>query len=207
MRDAETSTSGRDRLIGSLWQDAKREADQNLLKARSQAKKLIKDIDFFQEREMAFASEKASDEALPHVSRILNYAHSRARQLILEGRYVFLHSCFDEVLELVTRDSSYSEAVRTSFPYLLRQALDVLDGLDDIEIILNPFDLDNARLLLSEAELTFKLVADEKIRGGAMLRTKRGSMIVDGTIEGRMSALKETPPVDVLELISLNRDQ
>lgn len=207
MSDAETPASGRDRLIESLWQDARREADQNLLKARSEAKKLIEDSDLFRDQEMALASEKARNEALPHVSRILNRAHSRARQLILEGRYVFLHSCFDEVLELVTRDSGFSEAVRTSFPQLLRQALDVLDGLDDMEIILNPLDMENARLLLHETELTFELVADEKVQGGAMLRANSGSMIVDGTIEGRMSALKETPPVDVLKLVSLNQDQ
>jgi vacuolar-type H+-ATPase subunit E/Vma4 len=207
MSDAETSASGRERLIESLWQDARREADQILLKARSEAKKLIEDVGLFREQEMAFASKKARDEALPHVSRILNHAQSRARQLNLEGRHIFLHSCFDEVLELVTRDSSNSEAVRASFPHLLRQALDVLDGLDDIEIILNPLDMEKARLLLHEAEFTFELVADEKILGGALLKAKNGSMIVDGTIEGRMSALKETPPVDVLKLISLNQDQ
>ena len=73
MIDNGASASGRDRLFESLWRDAKREVEKNLQKAQEDADKLIEDSGLFREREMALCAEKARDEAMPQVSRILNH--------------------------------------------------------------------------------------------------------------------------------------
>jgi vacuolar-type H+-ATPase subunit E/Vma4 len=207
MSDGGAPGSGRDRLMVSLWQNARREAEQDLQKARAEADKLMEESRQFQEREMILSNEKARDEAMPQVSRIMNRAHNRVRKLILEGRYAFLDSCFDGVLGLTAGESVFRESVRSALPQMFKQALAVMNGRDDIEILLNPDDMDNGRALLKKTGFGFELVSDEEIYGGVMLRVKGGSMIVDNTIKGRLSALRETPPVDLLAMIGQNQDR
>jgi len=207
MNDPGAPASGRGRLIESLWQDARREADQCVTKAEAEAEKLLEDNASFREHEVALSSEKARQEADPHVARILNQARGRARQLLLEGRYSFLDSCFDEALRLATGNDGFREEVRSSFPHLLTQALSVLGNREDMEISVNPADVANARSILDETGTSFNLVADESTCGGVMIRTNGGSIVADSTLEARLSALRKAPPIDLLKMINPGEDR
>ncbi len=207
MNDETPSASGRGRLIESLWRDAKREADQCIARAKTEARKLLEDTALFREREMAQSSEKAEREAKPHVAMILNQARGRARQILLEGRYSFLNSCFDEVLGLITGNNALQERVRSSFSPLLEQALSALGNQDSVEILLNPVDMEKARSVLDGTGTAFDLVTDENIRGGAMLKGNCGSLVADSTLETRMSVLRKRPPIDLLQMIHPGEDR
>lgn len=196
--------SSRDRLIDSLWLDARREASQELQQAQAEADRLMEESRLFGEQQMALASETAEEEAMPNVSRILNQAYNRARQLVLDGRYAFLESCFDEVLETIQHDNSFRKNARAALPHLLRQVVNVLEGREDIKILLNPDDRESARLILEEMKIKPDLVPDKNISGGVMLRTRDGAIIVDNTIEGRLGVLREASPIELLKLIGPN---
>ncbi len=202
MKDPEALPSDRARLIKSLWQDARREADQLVAKAQTEANKLLEDNVSFREREMALSSERAQMEAKPQVSRILNRARSRARQFLLEGRYAFLSSCFDEALQLAARDDDLREETRSALPCLLAQALSVMGDREHIQVTLNPADMECARLLLEEKGTSFDLIADENICGGAMVKGNDGSIVADNTLEARLGALRKMPPIDLLKMIN-----
>jgi len=207
MNDPGASASGRGRLSESLWKDARREADQCVAKAQAEAEKLLEDNASFREREAALSSEKAHKEAKPRVSRILNQARSRSRQLLLEGRYSFLDSCFDEALRLATGNDGFREEVRSSFPRLLTQALSVLGNRENMEISVNPADVANARSILDETGTTFNLVVDENTGGGVRVRANGGSIVADSTLEARLSALRNAPPIDLLKMLNPGEDR
>jgi len=206
MKDEGTPASSRNRLIESLWQDARREAEQQVQKARSEAENLVEESRLFLEKEMALAVEKARSDALPHVSRILNQARNRARQVVLEERLAFLNSCFDEVARCIKRDESFLKEARVSFEGLLDQALSVMGNTGKIEASLNPEDMSSARQIFDRKGVEHDFVGDEKISGGVFLRARCGSMVVDDTIEGRLGVLREAPPIDLLRLVCTNQD-
>ncbi len=58
-----SSSSGRDLLIASLWQDTKREAESNLQSARAEARNLVENATVQRERKRELACEKAREEA------------------------------------------------------------------------------------------------------------------------------------------------
>jgi vacuolar-type H+-ATPase subunit E/Vma4 len=203
----ETPVSGREHLIESLWQDARREAEQELLRARLEARKIMDESSELKQREMDLAAEKALSEAAPQVSRILNQAYARVKDLILRGRYDFLDSCFEEVSAFIYGDPGVRKGFRAAFKHLLTLTMAALDGRKDIVVLLNPDDIQNARKILHADGSTLKLVPDEQISGGVLLKTEDGSMVVDGTIMGRLTALREAPFVDLLKMISRAVDE
>jgi len=203
MSDSSKSGPGRERLVESLWQDARREADQELQKARAEAERLQDENRNFRDKEISLAHEKARIEAMPHAARILNRARNRVRQLLLEGRYSFLDSCFEEAGKAIRSDDSLREKVRAILPDLLTQALDIMGQRDDLQVRLNPADVKSVRMVFTDKGLSTEIIADKNISGGAMLTCSDGSMIVDATIDGRLNALRETPPVALLNLIAI----
>jgi len=198
--------SSRQRLIESLWEDARREAQQQVEKARSEAGNLIEESRQFFEKQMALADMKAREEALPHVSRTLNQARNRTRQFVLEERLGFLNSCLDEVAGRVTREKGFVKKVRAAFEYLLGDALSAMGDAGKIEGIVNPLDAARARGILVEKGIDYDLTEGGNITGGVLLRAREGTMVVDNTIEGRLGTLRETPPVDLLRLIRESQD-
>lgn len=211
MSDNGAPFSSRQRLIDSLWQDARREAEQQVQKARLEDEDLVEEGRRFFEREMVLAAEKARSEALPIVSRILNHARSQARQLILEERLAFLNSCLDEVASRIANDEGFLKQARAAFEGLLEEALSAM-GISamgnpgKIEASLNPEDMSSATGVLDGKGIEHGLVGDKNIGGGVLLRARDGTMVVDDTIEGRLGVLREAPPIDLLRLISPNQD-
>jgi vacuolar-type H+-ATPase subunit E/Vma4 len=206
MNGDNASVSRRDRLIESLWQDARREADQYIARAQAEVRKLLEDSVSFRETEMARSTENARIRATPQVAMILNQARNRTRLLLLEGCYSFLNSCFDDAMESVTGKNGLDKRVRSSFPALLAQALSVLENQGSMEITMNPADMEKARSILDGKGTSFNLVADEATLGGVRLKGDSGSFVVDSTLEARMSALRTTPPLDILKMVRPGED-
>ncbi|MBN2719575.1 MAG: V-type ATP synthase subunit E [Proteobacteria bacterium] len=194
--------SSRQRLIESLWEDARREAQQQVEKARSEAENLLGESQRFFERQMALADMKAREEALPHVSRTLNQARNRTRQFVLEERLGFLNSCLDEVAGKTSREESFAKKTRAAFERLLDDALSAMGDAGKIDAAVNPEDAARARSILDGKGIGHDLVEDGNITGGALLKARGGTMVVDNTIEGRLRVLRETPPVDLLRLMT-----
>ena len=138
---------------------------------------------------------------------ILNRARGRARQILLEERYSFLNSCFDEAMELITGSNAFQKRVRSSFSPLLKQALSVLGNQESMKIILNPVDMEDARSILDGKGTSFDLVADENTRGGVILKGDCGSIVADSSLEARLSALRKRPPIDLLKMIRPGEDR
>lgn len=201
MTGEKAPASSRQRLIESLWEDARREAQQQVEKARSEAEKLVEESLRFFERQTTLADMKAREEALPHVSRTLNQARNRTRQFVLEERLGFLNSCLDEVAGKVSRGENFIKKARAAFEGLLDDALSAMGNAGKIEGAVNPRDAAQAGSLLDGKGIGHDLVEDENISGGVLLKARGGSMVVDNTIEGRLMVLRETPPVDLLRLI------
>ena len=193
--------SSRQRLIESLWEDARREAHQRVEKAHSEAENLIGESRRFFERQMTLADMKAREEALPHVSRTLNQARNRTRQFVLEERLGFLNSCLDEVAGKTSREETFAKKARAAFEGLLDEALSAMGDAGKIEAAVNPEDAAQARNILDGKGIDHDLVEDGSISGGVLLQARGGTMAVDNTIEGRLETLRETPPVDLLRLI------
>ncbi len=206
MRDDGTPASSRQRLIESLWQDARREAEQQVQKARLKAEGLAEEGRLFLEGELALAAEKAQSEALPHVSRILNRARGRAKQLILGERIAFLNSCFDDAADRTRKNKDFLKKARASFESLLGQALSALGEPENIEASLNPEDISSASRILDGKGIENDLFGDGNISGGISLKVQDGTMVADNTIEGRLSVLRETPPIGLLKLIRPKQD-
>jgi vacuolar-type H+-ATPase subunit E/Vma4 len=199
MSDNETFSTGRERLIESLWEDARKEGEQILLKARSEARRLLEDVKSFRERELALSVEKARQEALPHIARVLNKARAQARRIALEERYAFLESCFADALRLLAEDSDFREEVRASSPRLLEPVLSGAGFWDRIEVHLNPADKERALSLLKKRRLRGNFVEEDSIIGGAKV-VLDGTKILDNTIDGRLGVLRESPPIEILRL-------
>jgi vacuolar-type H+-ATPase subunit E/Vma4 len=202
MKDIGPLPSDRARLIQSLWQDARREADQITAKAQAEAQKILEESNSFRKLEMGRSLERARLEAGPHVSRIINQARRRAMQTLLECRYSFLDSCYDEALKLSSGARSPGKETRSSLHDLLRPAMSALGDLQHVEIKLNPADMASARSILEEKGTPFDLAGDENISGGALVKGCGGDLVADNTIEARLSALKKLPPIELLKMIN-----
>lgn len=207
MTDSGSSFSGRDQLIESLWKDTRREAENILQGARVEARKLVEDATVHRERTLESACEKAGEEALPIVARILNQARGEAEKAVLQSRYALLNECYEEVNRLLMEDQDTVTTIRSSLGSLLRQAASGLDSPGDTQIHVNPDDVDASRSVLEELGLDIRIVGQEDIRGGALVRIDDGSRIIDNTVTGRLQALRETPPVRILSHLNPHPDE
>lgn len=196
------SSSGRDLLIASLWQDTKREAESNLQSARAEALNLVENATVQRERKRELACEKAREEAVPIVARILNQARGEAEKAILQARYALLEECYEKAKRLLMDDHDTVAAIRSCLGYLLRQAVSALDSPIGTRIHVNPDDVDTSRSILEELGLDIRIVGQEDILGGALVRIGDGSRIIDNSVMGRLRTLRKTPPVRILSLLN-----
>lgn len=202
MTGSGSSPSGGDQLSESLWQNARREAEGNLQRARAEALKLVEDAAAFMERQLELVSEKAREEAAPMVARILNKARGEAEKTTLQARYALLEECYEEAERMLTEDSGTLAAVRSCLGSRLRQAAAGLDTPGDTLILVNPDDVDPSRSVLEEMGLDVRIAGQAEILGGVLIEVCGGSRIIDNTVTGRLRALRETPPVRILNLLN-----
>ncbi|MDF1525040.1 MAG: V-type ATP synthase subunit E [bacterium] len=195
-------SSGGDQLSESLWQDARREAEGNLQRARAEALKLVEGAEAFLERQLELVSEKAREETTPMVARILNKARGEAEKVTLEARYALLEKCYEEAGRMVAEDSAILASVRSCLDSTLRQAVAGLDTPGDTLILVNPDDVDTSRSILQEMGLDIRVDGLEEILGGVLVRIDGGSRLIDNTVTGRLGALREAPPVRILSLLN-----
>ena len=200
MNDSYGSSSGSDRLLESLWQDARREAEQNLAKARAQSGKLLADIRDYRDKELARAHERAREKASSEAARILNRARSTIEKATLEGRYRFLDDCLTQARTMLNGNEETAGAARAAFDSLFRQAAVHFDGSSKVQITINPADRKKAKALVSRAGFECKIVEENGILGGVRIETADGSYVVDNTIDSRLATLGERPPVEILGL-------
>ncbi|MDF1535469.1 MAG: V-type ATP synthase subunit E [bacterium] len=198
MNDRSRDTSGSDRLLESLWQDAKREAAQNLSRATAQAAKLLADIQAYRDREVARAHERALEKAAPEIARILNRARGAVEKRTLDETYRFLDECLARARILLNGSEDISGAARAAFEPLFRQAAVHFESEQEVRIVIAPADLEIARRLVSEAGFECTIAEEPGILGGARIEAANGSRLVDNTIAGRLAVLGEYPPVEVL---------
>jgi vacuolar-type H+-ATPase subunit E/Vma4 len=200
MSDPSRGPSGTDRLLESLWLDARREAEQNLARARAQSGKLLADIRDYRDKEFARAHERAREKAVSEMARILNRARGTIEKATLEGRYRFLDDCLTQARTMLNRNEETAGAARAAFDSLFRQAAVHFDGSSEVQITINPADRKKARAFASKAGFECKIVEEEGISGGVRIETADGSYVVDNTIDSRLTTLGERPPVEILDL-------
>ncbi|UCG38615.1 MAG: V-type ATP synthase subunit E [bacterium] len=200
MKGSTSPTSGRDRLLESLWQDARREAEHKLHEAQDEAERLLADSARYREEEIARSMEAAFESAAPAVARILNQARNAIRSRILQTRYAFLESCLQETWTRLTGDGSAREALRANAADLLLQALSGLGDHQELQIRVNAEDEESARAVLAHAGVDAKVVVEEDIAGGARVLVGETG-VVDNTVARRLAVLKEEPPLALLRLL------
>lgn len=196
-----TSSPGSERLLESLWQDARREAGQNLAKAKVRADKLRTDIRAHRDQEIVTSLERAGEEAAPEIARILNSARTAVEEKILHGRYGFLQRCLEQARDHLNGSEETYEGARRAFETLFQQAASHFDGLDKVRITVFPADMEAAETALSGTPLKATIIQDPDTLGGVRIETADGSRVVDNTVATRLATLEEHPPVELLKLI------
>ncbi len=200
MSDPSQGSSGTDRLLESLWLDARREAEQDLAKARAQSDKLLADIRDYRDNELTRAHERAREKAAAEMARILNRARGAIEKVTLEGRCRFLDDCLALARTMLNGNEKTVGAARAAFDWLFRQAAVHFDGSSKVQITINPADRKKAKTLVSRAGFECKIVEENGILGGVRIETADGSYVVDNTIDSRLATLGERPPVEILGL-------
>ncbi len=200
MSDPSRGSSGSERLLESLWLDARREADQNQARARAQADKLVADIKDYRDKELIRARERARERAAPEMARILNRARGTVEKAALEERYCFLDECLTLARTKLNGNEETAGAARAAFDSLFRQAAVHFDGTSEVQVTINPADRKEARALVSQGGLECRIVEEDGISGGVRIETVDGSYVVDNTIDSRLATLGERPPVEILDL-------
>lgn len=200
MNESSSSSSGSERLRESLWQDARREAGQNLARAQARADKLLSDIQDYREQEMAQTRERAMEEASAEMARILNRARSTVEETILNGRYGFITRCLEEARNILNREVETTEAVRSSFDSLFGKAALQFDNGEELLVTISPVDLEAARTLVSETGLKCTIIQEPDTMGGVRIETADGIRVVDNTVASRLATLRENLPVELLKL-------
>jgi len=195
-----SGTSGSVRLLESLWQDARREASQNLVRAKARADKLLSDIQDHREHAIAQARERAQEEAAAEMARILNGARSTVEKSILRGRYSFIEDCLDEAKLILKDNVDTTGSVRSSFDFLFQKAAQQFEDGEELLVIVSPGDLEAARTLAKEAELKCTIVPEPNTLGGARIETADGNRVVDNTVAARLHTLGEDLPVELLKM-------
>jgi vacuolar-type H+-ATPase subunit E/Vma4 len=200
MNENSSSSSGSGRLLESLWQDARREAGQNLTRARTRADKLLSDIQDHREQAISQARERALEKAAAEMARILNGARSTVEEMILHGRYSFIEDCLDEANRILKDNVDITGSVRSSFDFLFQKAALQFKNDEEILVTVSPDDLEAARTLATEADLKCTIAQEPNTLGGARIETADGSRVVDNTVAARLATLGENLPVELLKM-------
>jgi vacuolar-type H+-ATPase subunit E/Vma4 len=200
MNENSSSSSGSGRLLESLWQDARREAGQNLTRARARADKLLSDIQDHREQTISQARERAREEASAEIARILNRARSTVEKATLGGRYGFIEDCLDKANRILKDNVDTTESVRSSFDSLFHKAAQHFDRGDKLLVTISPVDLEAARTLVTAAELECTIIPEPGTLGGVRIETADGSRVVDNTVAARLETLAENLPVELLKM-------
>ena len=207
MNENSSSSSGSGRLLESLWQDASREAGQNLTRARARADKLLSDIQDHREQTISQARERAREEASAEIARILNRARSTVEKATLGGRYGFIARCLDKAKSTLSSNFEMTESVHSSFDSLFHKAAQHFDRGDKLLVTISPVDLEAARTLVTAAELEGTIIPEPGTLGGVRIETADGSRVVDNTVAARLETLAENLPVELLKMTLPDKGQ
>jgi vacuolar-type H+-ATPase subunit E/Vma4 len=200
MNESPSSSSGSERLLESLWLDARREASQNLVRAKARADKFLSDIQDHRAQTISQALERAREEASAKMARILNRARSTVEETTLRGRYDFITRCLDEANSILNGNIETTEAVRSSFDSLFRKASQQFDHGEELLVTISPADLEAARTLVSGTGLKCTIIQEPDTLGGVRIETADGGRVVDNTVAARLATLGENLPVELLKL-------
>ncbi len=200
MNESPSSSSGSERLLESLWLDARREASQNLVRAKARADRLLSDIQDHRAQTISQALERAREEASAEMARILNRARSTVEESTLRGRYDFITRCLDEANSILNGNIETIEAVRSSFDSLFRKASQQFDHGEELLVTVFPDDLEAARTLVTAAELECMIIQEPGTLGGVRIETADGCRVVDNTVAARLETLGEDLPVELLKM-------
>lgn len=200
MSEGSESSTGSERLLESLWLDARRESDKELARARSMADKLLADIQAYQEEEMAQATERAREAASSQVARTLNRARSTVESKILHCRYSFINQCLEDTRSLITSNPEMAEAVRDSLAPLFRKTVRLFGSDEKLIVTVFPEDHEVASNLASEAGPECSLKKETGVLGGVRMETEDGKRVMDNTVAARLDALAEELPVELMKL-------
>jgi vacuolar-type H+-ATPase subunit E/Vma4 len=200
MNESPSSSSGSERLLESLWLDARREASQNLVRAKARADRLLSDIHDHRAQAISQALERAREEASAEMARIINRARNTVEEMTLGGRYGLIARCIDEANRILNSNFEMTGAVRSSFESLFQKAVQHFDHGDKLLVTISPVDLEAARTLVTATELDCTIIQEPGTLGGVRIETADGTRVVDNTVAARLGTLAENLPVELLKM-------
>jgi vacuolar-type H+-ATPase subunit E/Vma4 len=195
------SSTERQKLLDSLWEDARREGQHMIRDARQKAHKMTADADALRREVVEEALGLTEAESAPHLARILNRARLEAESIILEERSLLLESCLEEAGRRLTEDKAVLERARKALPLMLEATLNGFGELPDARVLVANHDLAAARKAVSSMGLKVRVEADSNMSGGAQVVADGGRRVLDNTVRTRLAGILAQPPLELYRLL------
>ncbi len=204
-------TSGADKIVSSIIQEAETEANAIIEKAEIEANSIIETG----EKKAHLEKEKILDEAKKQsqmkYQQIISEAKMNARRSDLEAKEELIEESFHKAQEKLKNIAftSSAEYKQSLIEIITEAALEAGGG--DLVVQLKEDDVAKIKDSLSNIESTVQKETDKKtnleigdninIIGGAIVKTKNGEIEVNNTIEARIERFKKTLRYEVAKIL------
>ena len=215
-------SSGADKIVSNIMSEAQAKADVNIAEAQTQVESILADGEKRAEATKVKIAEDATKQAEMRYQQIISEAKMNARRAELGAKEEVIEEAFNKATEdlrekAATDDEEYVEALIE----MIKEAATEIGG-GDLIVLLKEDDIDKvkgkldsiadkvkslikdrnkpvnlnaiAKDVSSEAGVETTLEIGEPIDtiGGAILRTRKGDIQVNNTIESRMLRYKKS---------------
>lgn len=204
-------TSGADKIVSSIIQEAETEANAIIEKAETEANSIIETG----EKKANLEKEKILDEAKKQsqmkYQQIISEAKMNARRADLEAKEELIEESFHKAQEKLKQIAftSSAEYKQSLLEIITEAALEAGGG--DLVVQLKEDDVAKIKDSLSNIESRVQKETDTKtnleigdninIIGGAIVKTKNGEIEVNNTIEARIDRFKKTLRYEVAKIL------
>jgi vacuolar-type H+-ATPase subunit E/Vma4 len=182
-------------LIESLWRDARREADETLARARTEASRIRADAETRAKAAIEDARARASRTASPEAARIVNRSRRASAGEALGRRQKVVEGLFAEVGSIVLAGAVPEADLAAAALALCAEVADSLPPGARGTLTARPADHERCRALLEARGLAVEVRGDEALAGGVLFTSAGGAETLDNTLPARLASLRSSPPL------------
>lgn len=200
MNQPPETPSDREKMLESLWDDARREGSQMVKEAQREARRLVAEAHSIREEIIREALQETRAAVAPEMARTGYRAMLEAAALKLEAESSAVATCFDAARRMVARDQAVQARIRDALPTLTEPAL-AAAGAADAVMEVAAADLPEAKRIAASHSDRCRVVATDAVVGGAIVTSSDGSRLADNTVTARINRMEEAPPLELFAIL------
>ncbi len=187
-------------IFRALEEQAEQECQQVLEDARYQADAILEEAQEKAEEVRRRLVEEAEKATRLKASQAVNSARLESKKKIAAIKQETVAEVFGKVPEKA-KDFRGSDSYPSTFEALLKEALVGLEGEDDVQVLVDPADVELAKATLSKLGVSAEVKPDISTVGGVVVATDNGRIMRRNTLEDRLDKAQQYIQADVAELL------